>query len=115
MTDRRTDGPTEKWLIESLSTRLKSAGISTGIDELNVPGNGVFADAGLEPWLTQFVASHVNRHPGFEIVHATEDEIQRSVRQAARADALDEVIVILDGGDVVVERLDCHVRINSLK
>ena len=87
----------------------------TRIDELNVTGDGVFADAGLEPWLTQFVASHVNRHPGFEIVHATENEIQRSVRQAARADAVDEVIVILDGGDVVVERLDCHVRVDSLK
>ena len=89
--------------------------IFTGIDKLNVSRDGVFADPGLEPWLTQFVASHVNRHPGFEIVHATKNEIQRSVRQAARADAVDEVIVIVDGGDVVVERLDCHVRIDALK
>ena len=78
-------------------------------------GNRIFADARLEPLLTQFIARHVDGHSRFEVIHAAEHEIERAFRQAAGTDALHEVVVTVNRSNVIIVRLDNHVRIDAWK
>ena len=72
----------------------------------------VFADAGLEPRLSQFVASHVDGHSGFEVVDATEHEIHGVSGETSASNPIHEIVVVFHRRDVVVVRLDRYVGVD---
>jgi len=92
--------------------RAREAGRLAGPQELNVPRHGVLGHARLEPGLAELVAGLVDGHPRLEVVDAAEDEVDGAGGEAARLEAGHEMVEVVDGGDVVVVRLEGHVGVD---
>mmetsp|Transcript_12008 Transcript_12008/g.31423 ORF Transcript_12008/g.31423 Transcript_12008/m.31423 type:complete len:205 (+) Transcript_12008:512-1126(+) len=83
------------------------------LDQLDVTGHRVLGHPRLDPHLPELVARAVDGHACLEVVDARQHEVDGAVAQGAMLDAAHEVLEVGHRRDVVVVRLELHVRVDE--